>query len=81
MTHDASVPAIVAPALAPFRHAFFTRQGGVSTGVYASFNGGVGSRDALEAVAENRRRMAAHLGAAMLLVPYQVHSPTCLAVV
>ena len=80
MTHDASLPAIVAPALAPFRHAFFTRQGGVSTGVYASFNGGVGSRDAPEAVAENRRRMAAHLGAATLLVPYQIHSPTCLAV-
>ncbi len=80
MTPDARVPAITAPALHPFRHAFFTREGGVSTGVYASFNGGVGSRDAPEAVAENRRRMAAHIGAATLLVPYQVHSPTCLAV-
>ena len=80
MTRDPSVPAITAEALAPFRHAFFTREGGVSTGVYASFNGGVGSRDVPEAVAENRRRMAAHLGAAVLLVPYQIHSPTCLAV-
>ncbi len=80
MTHNPYVPAIVAPALAPFRHAFFTREGGVSAGVYASFNGGVGSRDAPDAVAENRRRMAAHLRAATLLVPYQVHSPTCLAV-
>lgn len=80
MTHDTSVPAITAPALEPFRHAFFTRAGGVSTGVYASFNGGVGSRDTPEAVAENRRRMAAHLGAATLLVPYQIHSPICLAV-
>ena len=79
MTHDA-LPVTTAPALAPFRHAFFTRQGGVSTGVYASFNGGVGSRDDPEAVAENRRRMADHLGSATLLVPYQVHSPTCLAV-
>ena len=72
--------AIEAPALAGLRHAFFTREGGVSEGLYASLNGGVGSRDAPAAVAENRRRMAAHLGAATLLVPYQVHSPTCLAV-
>ena len=77
---DAGVPAIEAPALAPLRHAFFTRRGGVSAGVYASFNGGVGSRDAPDAVAENRRRMAAHLGASALLVPYQIHSPVCLAV-
>jgi YfiH family protein len=63
-------------------HGFFTRQGGVSTGVYASLNGGVGSRDDPEAVAENRRRMATHLGIdpASLLVPYQVHSPNALAV-
>lgn len=74
------LPAITAPALEGSRHAFFTRQGGVSTGVYASLNGGVGSRDASEAVAENRRRMAAHFGATTLLVPYQVHSATCLAV-
>ena len=58
------------------RHAFFTRRGGASTGVYASLNGGVGSRDASEAVAENRARMAAALGLApdRLVVPYQVHS-------
>jgi polyphenol oxidase len=41
-------------------HAFFTRQGGVSQGIYASLNGGVGSADDHAAVAENRRRMAAH---------------------
>jgi YfiH family protein len=63
-------------------HGFFTRQGGVSTGVYASLNGGVGSRDDPHAVAENRRRMAAHLGIvpAQLLVPYQIHSPDALVV-
>ena len=75
-----TLPAIVAPALAGMRHAFFTREGGVSEGVYASLNGGVGSRDAPERVAENRRRMAEHLGVDTLLVPYQIHSPTCLAV-
>ena len=43
-------------------------------------NGGVGSKDAAEAVAENRRRMAAHLGVAHLLVPFQIHSPDALIV-
>ena len=55
-------------------HAFFTRAGGVSEGVYAELNGGVGSKDRSEAVAENRRRMAATLGVEHLLIPYQVHS-------
>jgi polyphenol oxidase len=63
-------------------HAFFTRQGGVSTAVYATLNGGVGSRDAAAAVAENRRRMALALGAApeRLLAPFQIHSPDALTV-
>ncbi len=69
-------------ALPGVAHAFFTRAGGVSEGVYASLNGGVGSRDAPEAVAENRARMAAALGlpADRLAVPYQVHSPDALAI-
>jgi YfiH family protein len=70
---------ITSPALTGVRHAFFTREGGVSQGVYASLNGGTGSKDAPEAVAENRRRMTEHLGATALLVPYQIHSPFCLA--
>jgi polyphenol oxidase len=63
-------------------HGFFTRLGGVSQGVYASLNGGVGSRDAPEAVAENRARMAGALGLAAdrLAVPYQVHSPDAVAI-
>src|SRR5690242_7069842 len=56
------------------RHAFFTRQGGISTGVYASLNGGLGSRDNPEHVHENRRRMAAQLGVRELFTPYQIHS-------
>ena len=44
------------------RHAFFTRSGGVSQGIYASLNGGIGSNDAPNKVAENRARMAATLG-------------------
>jgi len=64
------------------RHGFFTRQGGVSTGVYTSLNGGVGSKDDPRAVAENRRRMALYLGVdpAHFLVPYQIHSAETLIV-
>jgi polyphenol oxidase len=63
-------------------HGFFTRRGGVSKGVYASLNVGVGSRDAPEAVDENRARIAAALGVAheRLAVPYQVHSPDAVVI-
>jgi YfiH family protein len=58
------------------RHAFFTRRGGVSTGVYDSLNVGVGSKDDPEAVQENRARAAAALGVELshLLTCYQIHS-------
>ena len=69
---------LIAPLLeaAGVRHAFFTRQGGVSTGLYASLNLGRGSNDDPAAVAENRARAAAHLGVepAALLACYQIHS-------
>jgi len=63
--------------LSRIRHAFFTRFGGVSQGVYSSLNGGVGSRDAPEKIAENRARMAAALGvtAERFVTPFQIHSP------
>jgi len=59
------------------RHAFFTRSGGVSAGIYASLNGGIGSRDEPDKVTENRARMAAFLGVRPehLLTAYQIHSP------
>ena len=77
-----AAPALTAPGLDGVAHAFFTRQGGVSTGVYASLNGGVGSSDAPDAVAENRRRMAARLGveATHFLVPFQIHSAEAVVV-
>ena len=58
------------------RHAFFTRQGGVSEGVYASLNVGAGSKDDPAAVQENRARAAANFGAPAdhLLTCYQIHS-------
>jgi polyphenol oxidase len=70
---------IEAPVLAldGIRHGFFTRAGGVSGGLYASLNGGVGSNDAAADVAENRARMATALGVAphRLVTAYQIHSP------
>src|SRR3954470_8260231 len=59
------------------RHAFFTREGGVSDGIYQSLNGGIGSNDAPENVKENRARMAKALGVAPTHFGscYQIHSP------
>lgn len=64
-------------ALPNVRHGFFTREGGVSLGLYASLNGGLGSKDAAENVSENRARMAAALGvrADRFVTAYQIHSP------
>ena len=64
-------------AIPGLRHAFFTRDGGVSGGVYASLNGGTGSNDVPGKVVENRARMAAALGVApdRFVTAYQVHSP------
>jgi len=58
------------------RHGFFTRRGGVSTGLYDSLNTGVGSQDDPAAVAENRRRVAAWFGGGPddLAACYQIHS-------
>ena len=60
------------------RHGFFTREGGVSSGIYASLNCGPGSRDDSNLVAENRQIAAASLGisAARLCTLNQVHSTT-----
>jgi YfiH family protein len=57
-------------------HGFFDRTGGVSQGIYASLNGGIGSNDAPDNVAENRSRMAQALGVSpdRFLTPYQIHS-------
>ena len=65
---------------AGIRHGFFTRHGGVSRGIYASLNCGLGSRDDPAAVAENRARVARPLDAHSLLTAHQVHSPTAVVV-
>ena len=64
-------------AIPGLRHAFFTREGGVSDGIYAGLNGGLGSSDDAAKVAENRRRMAEQMGVSLahFLSLHQVHSP------
>ena len=66
-----TAPELVLPGV---RHAFFTRRGGVSTGIYAGLNLGAGSADDPEAVVENCRRAAAALGVPALVTAFQVHS-------
>ena len=63
-------------------HAFFTREGGVSNGLYASLNGGVGSDDLPSSVTENRARMAMALSVVpgRLITAYQIHSPEVVVV-
>ena len=71
--HPITHPLLSRPGL---RHGFFTRQGGVSTGLYEGLNTGVGSNDDPAAVAENRRRVAGHLGGTAddIAACYQIHS-------
>jgi YfiH family protein len=57
-------------------HGFFTRQGGVSTGIFASLNCSLSSADDLDHVRENRRRAMEQLGVGLdaLATVHQVHS-------
>jgi hypothetical protein len=63
-------------------HGFFGRKGGVSEGLYASLNCGLGSHDNKPHVVENRARVAHALYAAPenLCTLYQVHSPRAVIV-
>lgn len=63
-------------AIGGVTHGFFTRQGGVSGGIFASLNCGPGSNDDAASVQENRARVAEILGAkpSYLLTVFQKHS-------
>ena len=63
-------------ALPHIRHGFFTREGGVSSGIYASLNCGLGSDDDKGAVSENRARIASRLGVTTDHLLHQIHSAT-----
>jgi len=78
------------PVLAPelsdlsgIQHAYFTREGGVSQGIYAGLNAGLGSGDERQHVVENRNRIARFLNVAQdkIASPYQVHSPDAVVTV
>ena len=72
-------PRLTVPAFAGLPHGFFGREGGVSTGIHAGLNVGLGSSDDPAAVAENRERIAEALNATLVTV-HQVHSPTVVRV-
>lgn len=76
-----SIAPITAAALSGVPHAFLGRQGGVSAGVHAGLNVGLGSADDPAAVAENRRRAAeAVMPGAALVTLHQVHSAQAVTV-
>jgi len=71
-----SVEVIRAAMLEGIPHGFLGRHGGVSQGICAGLNVGLGSGDDREAIAENRRRaVAAVAPGARLVTVHQVHSP------
>ncbi len=75
MTPHLRADGLVAP------HGFFTRQGGVSTGPFASLNCSLSGADDPQAVAENRRRVATAVGVEQLVGLTQVHGPDVVVVV
>jgi YfiH family protein len=74
MTAKLQAPSLA--AMSRVRHGFFTREGGVSGGIYATLNAGIGSNDEPARVAENRARMAraVEVPPDRLLSAYQIHS-------
>lgn len=76
-----SVEVLLAPALGGVAHGFLGRRGGVSQGIHAGLNVGLGSDDERAAIAENRARaVAAVLPGARLVTLHQVHSAEAVTV-
>ncbi len=72
---------IRAATLAAVPHGFLGREGGVSTGIHAGLNVGLGSNDDPAAVAANRARAVdAVLAGTALVTLHQVHSPDAIVV-
>ncbi|PHQ98706.1 MAG: polyphenol oxidase [Marinosulfonomonas sp.] len=67
---------LTADSLSAFRHGFFTRRGGASSGIFEGLNCGHGSSDQTQAVTLNRERVAntMDVGAAALTSVHQYHS-------
>lgn len=80
MAEDVEV--IRADVLGGMPHGFFGRRGGVSSGVVAGLNVGLGTGDADSSVSRNRALAAeAVLPGAKLVSVFQVHSADCVTVV
>jgi YfiH family protein len=77
MTNLTPVLASELESLPGIQHAFFTREGGVSKGIYEGLNAGLGSGDEPTHVIENRNRIAAYLAVREhdIASPFQIHSP------
>ncbi|SLN49616.1 Laccase domain protein YfiH [Roseovarius gaetbuli] len=72
---------LTADSLSDFRHGFFTRRGGASSGVFTGLNCGAGSSDQSEIVSINRARVAEAMQVAPdhMLGVHQVHSADVIA--
>ncbi|SMH35443.1 peptidoglycan editing factor PgeF [Maritimibacter sp. HL-12] len=77
-----TLDAITSAALDGIAHGFYTRSGGVSSGIYAGLNCGGGSGDQNEAVALNRARVAATMAVEpdRLVTVHQTHSANVVSV-
>lgn len=75
-----TVETIRAAALEGIPHGFLGRRGGVSEGICAGLNVGLGSGDDPEAIRANRRMaVEAVAPGARLVTLHQIHSPTAIA--
>ncbi|MGH7210813.1 MAG: laccase domain-containing protein, partial [Acetobacteraceae bacterium] len=81
-TDRLALPCPVRSSFLSAAHGFFTRQGGVSNGPFASLNCSLSGQDSREAVLENRARAARAVGAApeRLVGLTQVHGAEAIRV-
>jgi polyphenol oxidase len=72
-----SQPLAAATLSGRIAHGFFTREGGVSDGLYRGLNVGLGSQDIADNILENRSRVASWFGQPLekLATVHQIHSP------
>ena len=67
---------ITSDRLASHKHGFFTRHGGVSSGIFKGLNCGAGSSDQSDAVTKNKSMVCDAMGVTLdkLMTVHQIHS-------